>query len=127
MYIGCPPGHVYGFVSDPHNLPRWSFFRSVTRSGDQWVVDTPDGPVVLRFAEANQLGVLDHWVTLGSGVEIYVPMRVISNGEGSEVLFTLFQAPGMSDEEFEEDAQQVERDLATLKAALDEAGASHRG
>ncbi|HEV8649783.1 MAG TPA: hypothetical protein VG276_10355 [Actinomycetes bacterium] len=88
-------------------------------------MDTPDGPVGLRFVEANELGVLDHYVKLGSGVEIDVPMRVIPNGEGSEVLFTLFQAPDMSDERFAEDAKQVEHDLATLKAVLEDAGAGH--
>ena len=124
--IGCAPGQVYDFVSDPRNLPRWSFFGSVTKFGDQWVVDTSDGPVGFRFVEANELGVLDHYVKLGSGVEIYVPMRVISNGEGSEVLFTLFQAPDMSDEAFPEDAKQVERDLATLKVVLEDAAAGNR-
>jgi hypothetical protein len=124
--IGRPPDQVYDFVSDPRNLPRWSFFRSVTRSGDQWVVDTPDGPVGLRFVEANELGVLDHYVKLGSGVEIHVPMRVIPNGQGSEVLFTLLQTPDMTEEEFAEDAKQVERDLATLKAVLEDAGTGRR-
>ena len=124
--IDCAPGQVYDFVSDPRNLPRWSFFGSVIRSGDQWVADTPDGPVGIRFVEANELGVLDHYVKLGSGVEIYVPMRVILNGEGSEVLFTLFQAPDMSDEAFAEDAKQVERDLATLKVVLEDAVAGKR-
>jgi hypothetical protein len=119
--IGCAPSQVYDFVSDARNLPRWSFFQSVTRAGDQWVVGTPDDPVRLRFVEPNQLGVLDHYVRLGSGVEIHVPMRVISNGEGSEVLFTLFQTPDMSDQEFAEDAKQVQRDLATLKTVLEDA------
>ena len=124
--ISCPPGQVYDFISDPRNLPRWSFFGSVTKSGDQWVVDTSDGPVGFRFVEANELGVLDHYVKLGSGVEIYVPMRVILNGEGSEVLFTLFQVPDMSDEAFAEDAKQVERDLARLKVVLEDAAAGNR-
>lgn len=124
--IGCAPSKVYDFVSDPRNLPRWSFFRSVTRSGDQWIVDTPDGPVGLRFVEASEFGVLDHYVKLGSGVEIHVPMRVLPNGKGSEVLFTLFQTPDMLDEEFAEDTTQVERDLATLKTLLEDADAGHR-
>jgi hypothetical protein len=124
--IDCAPGRVYDFVSDPRNLPRWSFFGSVNKSGDQWVVDTSDGPVGFRFVEANELGVLDHYVKLGSGVEIYVPMRVILNGEGSQVLFTLFQAPDMSDEAFAEDAKQVERDLDTLKVVLEDAAAGNR-
>jgi hypothetical protein len=75
--------------------------------------------VQLRFADRNTLGVLDHRVTLSSGVEIVVPMRVIANGAGSEVLFTLFQTPGMSDDAFERDAKQVEQDLAALKAVLE--------
>jgi hypothetical protein len=124
--IACPSGQVYDFVADPRNLPRWSLFGSVTKSGDQWVVDTPDGPVGFRFVEANEFGVLDHYVKLGSGVEIYVPMRVILNGEGSEVLFTLFQAPDMSDQAFAVDARQVERDLARLKVVLEDAAAGNR-
>jgi len=38
------------------------------------------------------------------GVEVYVPIRVLPNGSGSTVLFTLFQLPGMSDEKYAEDA-----------------------
>jgi hypothetical protein len=123
--IGCTPSKVYDFVSDARNLPQWSFFGSVTRSGDQWLADTPDGRVGLRFVAANEFGVLDHYVHLGSGVEIHVPMRVIPNGEGSEVLFTVFQLPDMSDEEFAEDTMQVKHDLDTLKATLEDAEAVH--
>lgn len=64
-------------------------------------------------------GVLDHWVTPAPGVEVYVPMRVVANGEGSEVIFTLFQQPGMTDEQFAADARLVEQDLATLKKVLE--------
>jgi hypothetical protein len=47
-------------------------------------------------------------------------MRVIANGEGSEVLFTLFRTAGMSDAQFAADAQWVERDLAELKRFLEQ-------
>jgi len=73
----------------------------------------------LRFAERNDLGVLDHYVSPTPGVEVYVPMRVLPNGSGSELFFTLFQLPGMSDGKFAEDAGLVTRDLETLKAMLD--------
>jgi hypothetical protein len=33
--------------------------------------------------------------------------------------FTLFRQPGMSDQQFEEDASAVERDLLTLKSVLE--------
>ena len=48
---------------------------------------------------------------LSSGAVIFVPMRVIKNGEGSEVIFTLFQTADMPDDKFAEDAKSVKQDL----------------
>jgi len=119
--IARPPAEVYGFVADAANLPKWAnaFCRSVRRAGAEWIVETPDGPVRLRFVHWNQWGVADHRVTLPSGDELVNPMRVVANGSGSEVLFTLFQRPGMSDVRFYEDAGMVQRDLETLKRVLE--------
>jgi hypothetical protein len=120
--IGCHPSKVYEFVSNPENLPKWAkgLGKSVRKIDGDWTVDTPQGPVKVRFAEKNNLGVLDHYVTTTQGVEVYVPLRVISNGAGSEVLFTLFRLPEMSDEHYVEDQQLVEQDLRTLKVILEE-------
>lgn len=119
--IKCPPGDVYGFVVDARNLPRWAtaFCRSVRPSGSAWLVDTPLGEVGFRFVERNALGVLDHVVTPASGQATLNPMRVVANGAGSEVLFTLFQGDGMSDIEFMEDCSMVENDLRTLKRIME--------
>ena len=76
------------------------------------------GPVRIGFTERNAFGVMDHHVDLGTGPEVYVPMRVVPNGGGAEVLVTLFRRPGMSDEAFAADAAWVLRDLLTLKALL---------
>jgi len=46
-------------------------------------------------------------------------MRVVSNGSGSEVIFTLFQLAGMSDEKCAEDIGWVEQDLRTLKGIME--------
>ena len=119
--IACPPRKVYEFVSNPENLPRWAagLCKSVRKSDSGWIADTPQGPVKIRFAEKNDSGVLDHYVTLAQGVEIYVPMRVVPNGSGSEVIFTLFKTPEMSDKQFAEDAGMVQRDLKALKGVLE--------
>ncbi len=119
--IACPPRKVYEFVSNPENLSRWAagLGRSVRKSGTGWIVDTSQGPAQIRFADKNDFGVLDHYVKLTSGVEVYVPMRVVPNGSGSEVIFTLFKTPEMSDKQFAEDAGMVERDLKTLKSILE--------
>ena len=119
--IACPPRKTYEFASNPENLPRWAagLCKSVRKTNAGWVVDTPQGPMQIRFAEKNDFGVLDHYVTTAQGVEIYVPMRVVPNGSGSEVIFTLFKTPEMSDQRFAEDAGMVERDLKTLKSVLE--------
>lgn len=112
---------VYAFASQPENLPRWAagLGSSVMRAGDGWRVETPLGRLHLRFASPNAFGVLDHAVTLPDGTEVDVPMRVVPNASGSEVLFTLFRQPAMSDEDFERDAGLVAADLATLKRLME--------
>ena len=119
--IDSVPAAVYEFVSNPENLPKWAraFCRSVRKSGKQWIVDTPDGPVGIRFVDTNAFGILDHYVSPAPDVEIYIPMGVVANGSGSEVLLTVFQSPVMSDAKFAEDVRWVERDLRTLKSLLE--------
>ncbi len=46
-------------------------------------------------------------------------MRVVPNGSGSEVLFTLFQLPDVSDEKYAEEIGLVEQDLKNLKSVLE--------
>jgi hypothetical protein len=119
--IQCPPEQVYAFVSNPERLPHWAtgLCKAVRRVDDEWIVETAEGDLPVRFADPNQYGVLDHVVILPSGDSVHVPMRVVPNGAGSEVLFTLFQLPGMSDERFEKDVGMVRRDLDTLKQLLE--------
>ena len=58
-------------------------------------------------------------LALSIATSFVVPMRVVANGEGAEVLLTIFRQPGMSDEKFGEDTQWVRRDLEALKAILE--------
>lgn len=119
--IALPPAQVYDFASTPENMPRWAkaLCRSIAYESGEWVIQSPDGPVTIRFTERNAYGILDHDVKMPSGQEIHVPMRVLPNGDGSEVILTLFQLPGMTDEQFAEDARLIEDDLRNLKRALE--------
>ena len=42
-------------------------------------------------------------------------MRIIQNGDGAEVMLTLFRQPDMDDERFSADTKWVVRDLKRLK------------
>jgi hypothetical protein len=62
---------------------------------------------------------LDHIVTLPTGIKVYNPMRVFPNNNGSELVFTLYQLADMTEEQFIEDANLVEKDLKKLKDLLE--------
>jgi hypothetical protein len=63
--------------------------------------------------------VLDHTVTLASGVSIYNAMRVSANGSGSELLMVVLQTPPASSEDFTRDVQAVREDFARIKKVLE--------
>jgi hypothetical protein len=112
---------VYDFAHRPENFARWASgaAKSLRQEGGQWVADGPEGRTILRFTPRNGLGVLDHTVILASGDEILMPMRVIPNGPGCEVVVTLFRQPGMTDAIFARDAEWVTKDLRALKQLLE--------
>lgn len=111
--IDRDPATVHAFVRDGHTLPAWApgFARAVDRDGDGWLVSTGSGEVRVTFVADNPFRVLDHRVT-APGLDVVVPMRVIPNGDGCEVLFTVVEPPGA-------DAGEVARDLALVRSDLD--------
>lgn len=120
--IRRPMSAVYDFAADPLNLPKWAAGLAgseVEHDGDQWFTESPMGRVTFTFAPRNDFGVLDHEVTLPSGQIVYNPLRVISDGDECEVVFTLRQRPDMTDEAFARDADAVGKDLATLKSTVE--------
>lgn len=119
--IGCGPQKAYAYLSDPQNLPAWApgLCTAIERVGEDWIASTPQGPVSVRFVGQNALGVLDHSVRADPEAEVLNPMRVVPNGSGCELMFTLFQRPGMTDEQFAADADLVEADLDRARAILE--------
>ena len=119
--IERPAAEAYEFLSLPENFPKWAsgLGKSLRQEGGEWIAETPEGPATVRFSDRNSLGVLDHSVTLPSGACVYIPLRIVPNGAGCELVLTLFRPPGMSDEQFAPDAEWVKRDLDTAKRLLE--------
>jgi hypothetical protein len=120
--IGCGLERAYDFLCVPENFPKWAsgLAGSLTKTGGEWLAETQHGPVRIRFSERNAYGVLDHWVYPRAGVEVYVPMRIVANGDGCELILMLFRLPEATDEEFAADAAWVRRDMSTLKNLLED-------
>ncbi len=71
-----------------------------------------DRPLTTSFDPSR--GLLDHQLA-----DWTVSMRVVANGEGSEVVATFFQPEGMDEREFEQAANVRERELKALKVVLE--------
>lgn len=114
---------VYAFAAKPENMPLWAsgLASGLTRDGEDWIADGgPIGNVRVRFAPQNDFGVIDHTVTLPDGLVVENALRVVPNGDGAEVMFTLLRQPGMDDAAFEADAAHVARDLDALARLMEE-------
>jgi hypothetical protein len=113
---------AYAFMEHPLSFAQWAsgLGKPLRGEGSQWTFESGDGRLVtVRFTPRNPHGVLDHYVASESGDEVYVPMRIVANGDGALVLLTLFRTVAMSDAQFAADALWVERDLAVLKQFLE--------
>ena len=115
------PDDVYRHASNMANWPAWAsgLGKSIRKVGSEWIAEGPLGEVKVRLAEPNAFRVLDHEVTLPSGVTIQNPLRVVPNGAGSEVVFSVFRQPGTPEHDFRDDTKAVERDLRALKQILE--------
>jgi hypothetical protein len=110
--IDRPAAEAYEFLAQPQNFPKWArgAGSSLRPHGADWVVDTPEGAARVRFSERNAHGVLDHQVTPPRGAPVYVPLRVIANGRGCNLVLTVLRRA---------DAAWVLRDLHAAKRILE--------
>lgn len=113
---------LYDRIWQPAFFQQWAsgLAESGLREEDgQWLADGQDGPIRIRFTPHNAHGVMDHFVDQGDGSEIYIPLRIVQNGAGAEVMLTLFRQPDMDDDRFAGDIKWVNRDLKALKSLIE--------
>ena len=112
---------VYDFAGRPENMPLWAsgLATGLKPDGEDWIAEGPLGTIRVSFVPANEFGVIDHTVTIESGLRVYNALRIVPNGDGCEVMFTLLRLPGMTDDQFAADAAHVQKDLATLKSMME--------
>ncbi|WEZ85164.1 SRPBCC family protein [Rhizobium sp. 32-5/1] len=128
IHIGIdrPTDAVYAFASRPENMPLWAsgLASGLRQTEDGWIAEGALGDIRIHFAPDNSFGIIDHTVVLPSGEAVFNALRVVPNGSGTEVMFTLLRQDGMSAEQFDADAAWVVKDLTTLKTILEREGQS---
>jgi hypothetical protein len=119
--IDAPVEAVVTVAGDPKQLPRWAAGLSagIRLESGRWLTDSPLGTIEVKYVGPTEWGILDHDVTLPDQTVVHNPLRVLRNDRGSEVVFSLFKRPGITDSEFDADAMIVREDLARLKNLVD--------
>ena len=125
--IDAPLEQVAADLADPTSHPEWAteFF-----SGP--VVPTPDGEfratvprmggdVRLRVDTDRACGRVDLYLApLDAPYGPPLPIRVVPNGDGCDVLFTLNRFPGTPDEAWEEGLTSMRRELENLRSRYEQ-------
>lgn len=119
--IQAHPKVVFDFVANIETLPQWAvvFCQRLRRDGSRWIVTTPVGELTIRYAADPKLGVVDMYTSAAGSAEDAAYSRVIPNGGGSEYVFTFFQAPDTSDEDFVRQGAALKKELGVLKGLLE--------
>ena len=89
------------------------------RGNGEWLIVLPQGPRIVSFEAPNEFGVVDHAFYEDGTAPQVTPTRVFPNGEGAELTYTIFQTPGMTDEQFASIATWTETDFMALKSWLE--------
>lgn len=118
--IAAPPDAVLDLISDPTTLPERApeFARGgVWPDGGAWIVDTIAGQARFVLRVHREAGTVDLLAEKQPAVGARGTFsRVIANGPGSEYFITLFFGPAMSDEAVARQMDQIDAELARVKA-----------
>ena len=100
------------------NIPPKMMPDAKKQDDGWWEFTTQWGPGKLKFNEDKQLGVLDHRF-VEEKATWDVPMRVISNGDYSEVNITLNKPESFTDDEFDKRMSELEIMFETMKQIIE--------
>jgi len=87
-------------------LPSKMMPDAKVNSDGWWYFTGPHGKSKLKFNENKSLGILDHQYVDEESVWD-IPMRVVSNGDYSEILITLNKPDELSDDQFNHRIEEI--------------------
>ena len=116
--LAAPKDEVFAYLADIENLPDWAteFARELRHEGGRHTVVNGRGEFAFAMEADSETGVIDMYAGPDEDEMGLFPTRVVElPGGGSAFAFTMFQAPGMPDEVFEEQHASLVRELDNLR------------
>ena len=113
--IAAPPETVLELLSDARRLPDWApaFARTVEPAGRDWLIDSGAGQLRVRVRVSEEHGTVD--LLRPDDPSRGARMRVLSNEDGSEFLFTLIFPAAADDKSIAQQMTTVEAELRTVR------------
>jgi hypothetical protein len=110
-------GELFDYLADVRNLPEWAteFAREVKLVEGRHKVVNGLGEFFFEIRADRESGVVDMLTgPRGDTLQLF-PARVVPvTGGGSAFTFTMFQAPGQPDEQFEGQYESLKREFENL-------------
>ncbi len=115
--IAATPAQVLAYLADAENLPGWApdFAERVSPSGSSWLVVRDDAEFAIDVLVGAGAGTVDFVAAEDHARGLFA--RVLPNGVGSEVVFTLMFAPDVPEGAVTAQMLTLERELAAVRDA----------
>jgi hypothetical protein len=120
--IDAPLAQVAADLADPTTHPSWAteFYAGPVRpaAGGEFTASVPmmGGEIHHRIDADTSRGILDLYFALqGAPYGPPIPVRLVPNGDGVDVLWTLARFPGVSEQAWEQGLASMGRELQALK------------
>ena len=116
--LAAPSDDVFAYLSRVENLPEWAneFARELRIEDGVARVVNGLGEFVFSIEADERTGVIDMYAGPSADELALFPTRVVAMpGGGSAYSFTMFQAPGMSDELFDAQYESLRRELENVR------------
>lgn len=122
--INRPYAVVMEYLKDPVRYSQWAveyFTSPVTKiDEDTYRMQTTMGPRRFRVEADLERGAIDLYITeLDKPFSYPLPIRLLRNQDGVDVLFTLAREDVLSDGDWVSSLEMLEKELAVLKHLLE--------
>ena len=116
--LATPSDEVFAYLADIKTLPEWAteFARELKLVDGRYKVVNGLGEFFFEIRADAESGVIDMLAGPDEDALICFPTRVVATpAGGSAYTFTMFQAPGQPDEQFEDQHASLLREFENLK------------
>ena len=116
--LAAPRDEVFAYIADIEKLPEWAteFARELKLVDGRHKVVNGLGEFFFEIRADTESGVIDMLAGPSDDALLCFPTRVVATPTGgSAYTFTMFQAPGQPDEQFESQHASLLREFENLK------------